>query len=117
MKMKTSPTLTASRHFADINFSGIDGADTSLLVQSHNQTRGEGRIPWALTVRTCVHDDDFGITMDVVAWVLRRATTRGWAGFVRSSASESVHHIFCHADAFELVEAQPGETLTRVSLR
>ncbi|MFF9172433.1 hypothetical protein ACF1B7_36670, partial [Streptomyces sp. NPDC014796] len=47
----------------------FDGADVSLLVRATDRTNLDGSEPWALTVRTCVHEDDFGVTMDIVGWL------------------------------------------------
>ncbi|MFI6639053.1 hypothetical protein [Streptomyces sp. NPDC050504] len=84
------------------------GADVSLLVRAVDRPDPDGGEPWALTVRTCVHEDDFGVTMDVVEWLLRHATTQGWAGFVRDSALDRVQHLVCHEGGFDLVDVRPA---------
>ena len=91
------------------------GADTSVLVRAAHRTDGDGNAPWALTARACVHEDEFGIVMGVVCRVLRQATTRGWAGFVRGSGMETMHHIVCDDDGLELVEALYGRMWLRHS--
>ncbi|MDQ1012966.1 hypothetical protein QFZ82_007451 [Streptomyces sp. V4I23] len=94
---------------------GFDGADAAVLVQAADRVNVDGRAPWALTLRSCVHEDDFGIVMDVVAWLLRQATTDGWVGLVRSSATETSHHIIRHPGGFELIEMRPAGKWAQVS--
>ena len=77
----------------------------------------DGSTPWALTVRTCVHEDDFGIQMDVMAWLLRHTLTEGWVGYLRSSASESVPHVPRHEKSFEIVDTSSGQTWIHVPWR
>lgn len=79
----------------------FDGADVSLLVRAEDRPNLDGSSPWALTVRSCVHEDDFGVTMDVVGWLLRHATTQGWVGFVRDSAVGKIQHLVRHEDGFD----------------
>lgn len=81
----------------------FDGADVSLLVRAVGRPDPDGSEPWALTVRACVHEDDFGVTMDVVGWLLRHATTQGWVGFVRDSGVGQIQHLVRHEDGFDLV--------------
>ncbi|WP_089102876.1 hypothetical protein [Streptomyces hyaluromycini] len=85
----------------------FDGADMSLLVRAVDRPNPDGGEPWALTVRTSVHEDDFGVTMDVVGWLLRHATTQGWVGFVRDSGLGQVQHLVRHEDGFDLVDVRP----------
>lgn len=92
------------------------GADMCSLVKS-NAVLADGSTPWALTVRTCVHEDDFGIQMDVMTWLLRRTLTEGWVGYLRSSASDSVHHVIRHETGFEIVDTSSGRTWIRVPWR
>ncbi|WP_326818348.1 MULTISPECIES: hypothetical protein [unclassified Streptomyces] len=92
----------------------FDGADVSLLVRATNRPNLDGSEPWALTVRTCVHEDDFGVTMDVVGWLLRHAITQGWVGFVRDSALGQVQHLVRHEDGFDLVDVRPAGQPKRV---
>jgi hypothetical protein len=87
----------------------FDGADVSLLVPAVDRPGGDGGVPWALTVRTCVHEDEFGVVMEVVDWLLRHASTRGWAGFVRDTASEDIQHIVRHDGGFDLVDVRSAE--------
>lgn len=54
----------------------FDGVDSSSLLRT-DRTYADGSTPWALTVRTCVHEDEFGMVMEVVAWVLALASSRG----------------------------------------
>jgi hypothetical protein len=75
----------------------------------------DGAATWALTARVCVHEDDLGIMFDVLSWLLRHATTRGWAGYLRETASQEVHHIVRGAEGFEVLQAQTGAPRTRVS--
>ncbi|MFD8078265.1 hypothetical protein ACFV3E_37080 [Streptomyces sp. NPDC059718] len=82
----------------------FDGADVSLLVRDVDRPNQ----PWALTVRTCVHEDDFEVTMNIVGWLLRHATTQGWVGFVRDNGLGQVHHVVRHEDGFHLVEVRPA---------
>ncbi|MEV5970415.1 hypothetical protein [Streptomyces sp. NPDC051921] len=93
----------------------FEGADVSLLVRAADRPNLDGGEPWALTVRTCVHEDDFGVTMDVVGWLLQHATSHGWVGFVRDSGLGQVHHLVRHEDGFELVEVQPVGRRKRVT--
>lgn len=93
----------------------FDGADVSLLVRAVERPDADGGEPWALTVRTCVHEDDFGIMMEVVEWLLRYATTRGWAGYVRDSGSGRFQHLVCHEDGFELADVRVGGERKRVA--
>ncbi|TDC77663.1 hypothetical protein [Streptomyces hainanensis] len=83
------------------------GADVSLLVRAVDRANLDGGEPWALTVRTCVHEDAFGVMMEVVGWLLRHATTRGWVGFVRDSGAGQVRHLVRHEDGFGLVDVHP----------
>ena len=92
----------------------FDGADVSLLVRATNRPNLDGSEPWALTVRTCVHEDDFGVTMDVVGWLLRHAITQGWVGFVRDSALGQVQPLVRHEDGFDLVDVRPAGQPKRV---
>ncbi len=92
----------------------FDGADVSLLVRATDRPNRDGSEAWALTVRTCVHEDDFGVTMDVVGWLLRHATTRGWVGFVRDSSLGQVRHLVRHEDGFDLVDVRPAGQPQRV---
>ncbi|MET7665800.1 hypothetical protein ABZS99_44890 [Streptomyces sp. NPDC005463] len=85
----------------------FDGADVSLLVRATDRPNLDGSEAWALTVRTWVHEDDFGVTMDVIGWLLRHATTQGWVGFVRDSALGQVQHLVRHEDGFDLVDVRP----------
>ncbi|MFD0035784.1 hypothetical protein ACWGDS_30685 [Streptomyces sp. NPDC055059] len=98
---------SASRSFA--------GADTALLVRAVDRAEPDGSVPWALTVRTCVHEDEFGVVMEAVEWLLRKATTDGWVGFVRSSASEGTHHVVRHQGGFELVDVRSAGKWVQVS--
>lgn len=82
----------------------FDGADVSLLVRATDRPTLDGGEPWALTVRAGVHEDDFGVTMEVVGWVLRHATTQGWVGFVRDSGLGGIQHLLRHDDGFDLVD-------------
>ncbi|MEV6399319.1 hypothetical protein AB0M39_31785 [Streptomyces sp. NPDC051907] len=91
------------------------GSDTAALVRALDRSDPGGGAPWALTVRTCVHEDEFGVVMEVVEWLLRQATTVGWVGFVRSSASDDAHHVVRHHDGFELVEVQTAGRWGQVS--
>ncbi|MGW2964539.1 hypothetical protein ACWDGI_39625 [Streptomyces sp. NPDC001220] len=86
----------------------FDGADVSLLVRAVDRPNTDGSEPWALTVRTCVHEDDFGLTMDVVGWLLGHATTQGWVGFVRDSGLGQVQHLLRRVDGFDLVDVRPA---------
>jgi hypothetical protein len=92
----------------------FDGADVSLLVRAVNRPNLDGSEPWALTVRSCVHEDDFGVTMDVVGWLLQHATTQGWVGFVRDSGLGEVQHLVRHEDGFDLVNLRPFGQAKRV---
>ncbi|WP_418957873.1 hypothetical protein [Streptomyces tritici] len=87
---------------------GFDGADVSLLVRALDKPSRDGSAPWALTVRTCVHEDDFGVTMDVVTWLLQYGTTVGWVGFVRDSVQGQVRHLVRHEYGFDLVDLRPA---------
>ncbi|WP_030273721.1 hypothetical protein [Streptomyces sp. NRRL B-24484] len=91
----------------------FDGADTSVLLRAVARPGPAGRAPWSLTVRVCIHEDDFGILMEVVEWVLRRATTRGRAGFLRDSALEDVRYVVRHENGFELVNTRTVRGGTR----
>ncbi|MEU1598078.1 hypothetical protein ABZ468_35920 [Streptomyces sp. NPDC005708] len=62
----------------------------------------------------CVHEDDFGVTMDVVGWLLRHATTQGWVGFVRDSGLGQLQHRARHEDGFDLVDVRPAGQHKRV---
>ncbi|MET9880615.1 hypothetical protein ABZZ36_39325 [Actinacidiphila glaucinigra] len=84
----------------------FDGADVSLLVRAVGRPDPDGSEPWALTVRACVHEDDFGVTMDVVGWLLRHATTQGRVGFVRDSALGQTQHLVRHEGGFDLVDVR-----------
>ncbi|MGW1138371.1 hypothetical protein [Streptomyces zhihengii] len=84
------------------------GADVSALTRAVDRPEADGGEPWALTVRSCVHEDDFGVTMDVVGWLLRHATTEGWVGFIRDSGLGTVRHLVRHADGFDLVDVRPA---------
>lgn len=92
----------------------FDGVDTSVLVRAVDKPDPDGNVPWALTVRTCIHEDDFGVTMEVVEWLLRQATTEGWVGFLRDSALDDVRHVVRHQDGFELVDVRRAGTRIRV---
>ncbi|GAA2752866.1 hypothetical protein [Kitasatospora cinereorecta] len=92
----------------------FDGVDTSILVRAGNKPNPDGSVPWALTVRTCVHEDEFGVVMEVVEWLLRQATTEGWVGFLRSSALDDVQHVVRRPDGFELVDVRTAKTQVRV---
>ncbi|WP_406430123.1 hypothetical protein OHB00_00520 [Streptomyces sp. NBC_00631] len=92
----------------------FDGADVSLLVRTEDRENPDGSEPWALTVRSCVHEDDFGVTMDIVGWLLRHATTQGWVGFVRDSGVGTVQHLVRHEDGFDLVDVRPLGQAKRV---
>nr|WTB32299.1 hypothetical protein OG781_24995 [Streptomyces sp. NBC_00830] len=92
------------------------GADMSSLVKS-NAVLADGSTPWALTVRTCVHEDDFGIQMDVVTWLLRHTMTEGWVGYLRDSASGSVRHLIRHESGFDIVDISSGRTRIQVPWR
>jgi hypothetical protein len=83
------------------------------LVKS-NAVLADGSTPWALTVRTRVHGDDFGIRMDGMAWLLRHTLTEGWVGYLRSRASESVHHVIRHETGFEIADASSSRTWIQV---
>lgn len=89
------------------------GADMCSLVKS-NAVLADGDVPWALTVRTCIHEDDFGIQMDVMTWLLRHTLTEGWVGYLRGSASDSVHHVIRHEKGFEIVDTSSGRTWIQV---
>ncbi|MGW4890813.1 hypothetical protein ACWEQL_00875 [Kitasatospora sp. NPDC004240] len=91
------------------------GVNQSQLVRAVDRPGRVGQEPWALTVRACVHEEEFGVVMEVVGWILRQATTRGWVGFLRYSASEGVQHIVRRADGFDVFDVrtawkQFGET-------
>ncbi|MGW2785086.1 hypothetical protein ACWC3X_28135 [Streptomyces populi] len=92
----------------------FDGADVSLLVRATDRPNPDGGEPWALTVRTSVHADDFGVMMDVVGWLLRYATTQGWVGPVRDSVLGQVQHLVRHEDGFDLVDVRPAGQPKRV---
>ena len=92
----------------------FDGAEVSLLVRATDRPNLDGSAAWALTVRTCVHEDDFGVTMDVVGWLLRHATTQGWVGFVRDSVLGQVQHLVRHEDGIDLVDVRPAGQPRRV---
>lgn len=93
----------------------FDGADVSLLVAAEDRPRPEGGAPWALTVRTCVHEDEFGVVMEVVEWLLRQATTEGWVGYVRDTATEEVQHVVRHHAGFDLVDVRTAEKRFRIT--
>jgi hypothetical protein len=57
----------------------------------------------------------YGVTPEVVEWVLRQATTPGWAGFVRGPAPEDVRHVVRHQDGFGLVDARTARKQIRVA--
>nr|BFD87070.1 hypothetical protein StreXyl84_64710 [Streptomyces sp. Xyl84] len=92
----------------------FDGADASLLVRAMDRPNLDGSEPWALTIRTCIHEDDFGVMMDIVGWLLRHATTQGWVGFIRDSGPGQVHHLVRHEDGFDLVDVRPAGQPKRV---
>ncbi|GAA1962171.1 hypothetical protein [Kitasatospora viridis] len=93
----------------------FDGADTSRLVRSVDKPSLDGGAPWALTVRTCVHDDEFGVVMEVVEWLLRQAITQGWVGFLRYSGSDEVQHVVRHQSGFDVVDVREVRKQIRVS--
>lgn len=93
----------------------FDGADVSLLVRATDRPNPDGGEAWALTVRTWIHEDDFGVTMDVVGWLLSHATTLGWVGFVRDSGLGRVQHLVRHEDGFDLVDVRPAGLPKHVS--
>ncbi|WP_354637562.1 hypothetical protein [Kitasatospora camelliae] len=84
---------------------GFDGTDVSLLLPA-NRVYPDGGTPWALTVRVCIHEDEFGMAMEVVEWLLRLATTEGWVGFLRYSGSDEVQHLVRHRDGFDLLDVR-----------
>ncbi|MFG2971626.1 hypothetical protein ACGFYY_01315 [Streptomyces sp. NPDC048331] len=92
----------------------FDGVDSSSLLRTE-QTYADGSTPWALTVRTCVHEDEFGIVMEVVAWVLELASTRGWVGFLRYTGSDAVQHLLRHEDGFDVVDVRASGRPDRVA--
>ncbi|GAA1125175.1 hypothetical protein GCM10009663_74900 [Kitasatospora arboriphila] len=51
---------------------------------------------------------------EVVEWILRRATTRGWAGFLRHSASDEVRHLVRHENGFDVVDTRTPRRDIRV---
>ncbi|GAA3092544.1 hypothetical protein GCM10017562_74830 [Streptomyces roseofulvus] len=51
---------------------------------------------------------------EVVEWLLRRATTEGWVGFLRDSARDDVQHIVRRQEGFELVDTRTATTQIRV---
>jgi hypothetical protein len=83
---------------------GFPGADVSLLVRAENRPNLDGSEPWALTIRAYIHEDDFGITMDAVAWLLEQATTLGWVGLLRDTGSEKIQHLVRHENGFDIVD-------------
>ncbi|MEU1506302.1 hypothetical protein [Kitasatospora sp. NPDC005748] len=91
------------------------GADTALLVRAVDRADPEGRAPWALTLRTGVHEDEFGVVMEAVEWLLRKATGVGWVGFVRSSVPEGIRHVIRRQDGFDLVDVRSAGTRAQVS--
>ncbi|GAA3494549.1 hypothetical protein GCM10019016_016490 [Streptomyces prasinosporus] len=44
--------------------------------------------------------------MEVVEWLLRQATTQGWGGFLRCSASHGVQHVVRHEGGFDAVDVR-----------
>ncbi|WP_344328294.1 hypothetical protein [Streptomyces macrosporus] len=84
----------------------FDGVDTSLLLRAVDRPNLDGSVPWALTVRTCVHEDEFGVVMEVVEWILRQSTAQGWVGFLRYSGSDEVQHVVRHQDGFDVVDVR-----------
>ncbi|MFF4037952.1 hypothetical protein [Streptomyces sp. NPDC001816] len=93
----------------------FDGADTSLLVRAENRRNADGGVPWALTARVCIHEDEFGVLMEVLEWVLREAVTEGWAGFLRNSGTEEVQHIVRSRAGFDIVNMRAAGRLIQVS--
>ncbi|MGW2741164.1 hypothetical protein [Streptomyces sp. NPDC001450] len=93
----------------------FDGADTSLLVRAASRQDADGRVPWALTVRVCIHEDEFGVLMEVLEWVLREAVTEGWAGFLRDSGPGGVQHIVRSRAGFEIVDMRTAGRQIQVS--
>ncbi|MFE9393565.1 hypothetical protein [Streptomyces sp. NPDC006784] len=90
------------------------GADVSLPARAVDRPDPDGGEPWALTVRTCVHEDDFGVTMDLVGWLLRYATTHGWVGFVRDSDLSHVRHLVRDENGSEPADVRPDEQQERM---
>lgn len=97
------PWPTFAGGFASHSF---DGVDTSTLLRAGDRPNLDGSVSWALTVRTCVHEDVFGVVMEVVEWVLRLSTSRGWVGFLRYSGSDEVRHVVRHQEGFDVVEVR-----------
>ncbi|MFJ7159225.1 hypothetical protein ACIQUQ_30360 [Streptomyces sp. NPDC101118] len=91
------------------------GVDTSMLVRAVDRLNLDGSVPWALTVRTCVHDDEFGVVMQVVGWILRQATTQGWVGFLRYSGWDEVQHVVRHGGGFDVVDIRTTRKQISVS--
>ncbi|MFJ8077631.1 hypothetical protein ACIQ7Q_27825 [Streptomyces sp. NPDC096176] len=91
------------------------GADVSQLVPAVDRPDRDGVVPWALTVRICVHEDEFGVVMEVVEWLLRQATTEGWVGFVRDTALEDIQHIVRQPGGFDLVDVRSAEKRFQIS--
>ncbi|WP_064741838.1 hypothetical protein [Hamadaea tsunoensis] len=75
-------------------FSGIDenyyfdGADVAALVRTRQRLYEDHSVRWQFTVRSCVHEDELANVCAFAAWLAGYATTRGWIGYLRSSADD-----------------------------
>jgi hypothetical protein len=52
--------------------------------------------------------------MEVVEWLLRQATSQGWVGFLRHSASDDVQHLVRHQGGFDVVDVRTAGTEIQV---
>ncbi|MGW3243959.1 hypothetical protein [Streptomyces sp. NPDC001070] len=91
------------------------GAEVSLPVPAVDRPQLDGGVPWSPTVRACVHEDVYGVKPEAVEWVLRQATTQGWAGFVRGPAPDDVRHVVRRQDGFGLVDGRTARKQIRAA--
>jgi hypothetical protein len=80
------------------------GSSSNHIARAETRPNLDGSEPWALTIRAYIHEDDFGITMDAVAWLLEQATTLGWVGLLRNTGSEKIQHLVRHENGFDIVD-------------
>lgn len=72
-----------------------NGVDVAEIMPSADRYP-DGQQRWLLTLRQSVHEDELGWAMDVAGWIVSKAETTGWVGFLRYSQDpvpDLLHHI------------------------
>ncbi|MDH6129787.1 hypothetical protein [Kitasatospora sp. GP82] len=64
------------------------GVDVCAMLRTSGGPLVESGPIWALTIRKCIHEDEFGVAIDVIEWILSHGAHEGVVGHVKGSSDD-----------------------------